>query len=117
EMASRAAADAQRTVQNVGNFFYWKHDVDTLVHRILFRRWQALGNRADLETVERWAFQSGVVERVASWKARKYGGFDCDASLLLVSRLMIEKERYGEAAELLDEVWPHALGTRRVHAQ
>ncbi len=117
ETALRAATDVQRTVRNVGSNPSWALDAATLIHTILFRRWQAAGDRADFATVETWLRQANVVDRLADWNVRRVAGFHCDAPLLLAVRVLIEKEEYARGLEILDAVWPHAVQTRRVLAQ
>ena len=49
--------------------------------------------------------------------ARRIAGFHCDMPLLLAVRMLIEQERCERGVEILDAIWPDAVGTRRVAAQ
>ncbi len=117
ETASRAAADAMRSIRNVGGYFPWQHAIQTLIHSIVFRRGQATGNREDVQTALRWLESSDILEKLATWEARRVGGLYCDAPLLFAARLRIEGERYDEALRILDEVWGPAVSTERLVVQ
>lgn len=117
ETAMRAAIDARRTVRNVGKHFFWSAVADALLHRVHFQRWRHEGNRADLDAVEQWLRENDVIGTLRDWPKRRLHGLSCDAPLLLAIRVLIEKERYAEAEDLLDEIVPHAVETERLNAQ
>jgi LuxR family transcriptional regulator, maltose regulon positive regulatory protein len=111
DAAARAAGDLQRAVRNVGVHFYWTFGADALYHLILFRRWQANGDRNDFATVQKW---SRAVEEQLD---RRRGGFYRDSPLVLTARVMIEEERYSDALAILDAIAPEAVRTERLILQ
>jgi ATP/maltotriose-dependent transcriptional regulator MalT len=117
DTASRAAGDGFRAIRNIGNNALWTWEAGTLVHTVHFRRWQATGNRSDLDAVDAWVHTQRIVEALGNWDARRIAGFHCDAPLLLAVRVMIEKEQYDQALALLDDIRPQAERTQRLVAQ
>jgi LuxR family maltose regulon positive regulatory protein len=117
ETAMRAAGDAQRAVRNTGSNEMWTLEAATLTQNIHFRRWQATGNRADLNAVESWLRSENIVARLKDWITRRVAGFHCDAPLLLASRVLIEHEKYDDADAILDFVLPDTIRTERLIAQ
>ena len=117
DTAMRAAGDAVRSVRNTGSNVIWSADAAALTNIILFRRWQAKGDRADFVAVETWLRSAQIVEKLRNWEARRIAGFHCDASLLIAARVMIENGRFDECVEILDEIMPHAVRTQRLLAQ
>ncbi len=117
DAAARALNDMQRAVKNIGTSPSWLLDAACLVHTMHFRRWQWLGDRADFAAADNWLRTTDIAERFKVWTVRRTGGLHCDAPLLLAARVLIEREEYGEAAALLDEILPHAEETERVVAQ
>jgi len=117
ELAVRAATDVQRAVRNVGEHFYMTFGAAVLMNEILFRRWQWEGNRADLQAVEKWMAAETIVEKLTTWRARRFGGYYCDSPLLLATRVLIEREEYDHATEILEEMLPCTRDTQRLLAQ
>src|ERR1051325_4742648 len=117
DTAMHAAGDAVRSVRNTGSNAIWSADAAALMNIILFRRWQAKGDRADLAAVETWLRGGQVVEKLRNWETRRIAGFHCDASLLIAARVMIENGRFDDCEALPDEILRHAVRTQRLLAQ
>ena len=115
--AERALKDMQRAVRNIGTNPAWTHEAACHMHLMRFRRWQSMGDPADLAAVETWMQSNEVLARFGKWAVRRTTGLHCDAPLLLVSRLMIERGEFDSASALVDEILPHAEETDRVVAQ
>ena len=117
ELAGRAVSDMQRAVRNVGTRFYWTFGADALANMLLFRRWQANGDGADLQAVEKWMRANELPEKQMDWTARRSGGYYCDSPLLLAARVLIEHEQYVQAGEVLEAVLPNSVQTQRLLAE
>src|ERR1051325_8791133 len=80
DTAMHAAGDAVRSVRNTGSNAIWSADGAALMNIILFRRWQAKGDRADLAAVETWLRGGQVVEKLRTSEAGRVRRVHCDAS-------------------------------------
>lgn len=114
DAALRATNEATRTLTHFSDYMLWAHAVDAMKHRIVLRRWQREGNRADFDTVKQWVITNDAIAKLRTWETRRVGSFYCDIGLLVAVRVLLEEETFGEAIELLDEMLPYAIDTERL---
>jgi LuxR family maltose regulon positive regulatory protein len=117
EMANRALGEAHRAIRNAGSHFYWAYAAEAQSRLLLFRRWQAEGNPADLEAVEKWMRESDIPGKLMPANVRRFEGIHSEAPMFVAVRVMIEREKYAEAMRVLDDILPHTIPSERIVAQ
>jgi LuxR family transcriptional regulator, maltose regulon positive regulatory protein len=117
ETATRAAAEAAQAIRDAGGHAHWFLSVDALAQRILLRRGQLTGSRADVEAVRRWVESQRIVETQMTWDVRRLAGLHCDTALLLAARVMMERDVVEPALYVVDQVLLRAFQSSRVPAQ
>ncbi|HYM61135.1 MAG TPA: LuxR C-terminal-related transcriptional regulator [Thermoanaerobaculia bacterium] len=115
DAAIAAAKETMRGAHWAGNPD-WLEPAKALEYRVLWRRGQATGNRADLDAVARWCEENGFLE-VDRWRQHMHPGIFPDYSLMIAARVLLHQERYQEAQRLLDGLFDNALRIERVPAQ
>lgn len=115
DAALGAARESFRSLRCTGNEF-WASSAASLEYNVLWLRGQSTGNRADLEQVERWCEENGLLD-VDHWRERLQPGLLPDNALMIGARVLIYRQRYAEAERLTDALFDEALRRERIPGQ
>jgi LuxR family maltose regulon positive regulatory protein len=116
ETASRCVADAMRGVLCTGNT-WWQLTMQAIEQRMLLRRGQRMGIRADVDGVAGWVEKKGLLNDWDTWESRRLPGWWPDLTFLIAARVLIDQGRMAPAVDLLNRLLRFSAGRQRVLGQ